>query len=95
TDWVRSVAVGQLDGRTIIVSGSNDNTVRVWNQADPPTSRIEIRIAIDAASTIYDLAINHPDVVVVATELGVIVVRLGRQPCSRALSSANPETLPG
>ena len=31
TDWVRSVAVGQLDGRTIVVSGSSDWTVRVWD----------------------------------------------------------------
>ncbi|WP_189083150.1 nSTAND1 domain-containing NTPase, partial [Mangrovihabitans endophyticus] len=33
TGEVDAVAVGQLDGRTIIVSGSDDNTVRVWDAA--------------------------------------------------------------
>ncbi|WP_281897701.1 hypothetical protein [Phytohabitans aurantiacus] len=33
-----AVAVGQLDGRPIIVSGSDDYTVRVWDQAGPRTN---------------------------------------------------------
>ncbi|GLH98622.1 hypothetical protein Pa4123_38970 [Phytohabitans aurantiacus] len=35
---VTAVAVGQLDGRPIIVSGSDDYTVRVWDQAGPRTN---------------------------------------------------------
>ena len=30
---VRSVAVGELDGRPVVVSGSSDQTVRVWDLA--------------------------------------------------------------
>ena len=30
---MNAVAVGQLDGRTIVVSGSDDGTVRVWDAA--------------------------------------------------------------
>ena len=30
---VNAVAVGQLDGRTLIVSGSDDGSVRVWDAA--------------------------------------------------------------
>ena len=30
---VQAVAVGQLDGRTVVVSGSGDRTVRVWDAA--------------------------------------------------------------
>jgi len=31
TDWVNAVATGQLDGRTVVVSGSGDQTVRTWD----------------------------------------------------------------
>ena len=31
--WVNAVAIGELDGRTIIASGSDDRTVRVWDAA--------------------------------------------------------------
>jgi WD40 repeat protein len=76
TQEVNAVAVGQLDGRPIVVSGSRDNTIRVWDQTDPPISGIETRIVIDVATTIYGVAVNRPDVVTAATELGVIVLRL-------------------
>ena len=33
TDWVNAVALGHVEGRTVIVSGSNDATVRVWDAA--------------------------------------------------------------
>ena len=33
TGWVRAVAVGRAGGRDVIVSGSDDGTVRVWDAA--------------------------------------------------------------
>ena len=33
TDWVNAVAIEQLDGRDVIVSGSHDQTVRIWDRA--------------------------------------------------------------
>jgi WD40 repeat protein len=31
TGWVRAVALGQIEGRTVVVSGSDDQTVRIWD----------------------------------------------------------------
>src|SRR5664280_238333 len=33
TDWVRAVAVAELDGRPVVVSGDGDETVRTWDLA--------------------------------------------------------------
>ena len=33
TRWVNAVAIGQVEGRTVIVSGGGDATVRVWDAA--------------------------------------------------------------
>jgi WD40 repeat protein len=36
TDPVTAVAIGRLDGRDVIVSGSGDDTVRIWDAAGAP-----------------------------------------------------------
>ena len=33
TDWISSLCVFTLDGRTLLASGSHDNTVRIWDPA--------------------------------------------------------------
>jgi hypothetical protein len=38
TGEVNAVAVGQLDGRTVVVSGAADRTVRVWTRPPAPRS---------------------------------------------------------
>ncbi len=40
TEWVSAVAVAELDGRPVVISGSGDRTVRVWDLATgTPLSR--------------------------------------------------------
>ena len=39
TGAVRAVAVGELDGRPVVVSGSSDGTVRVWDLATGDAGR--------------------------------------------------------
>ena len=36
SDWVRSVAFGQIGGREVIVSGSDDATIRIWDATRTP-----------------------------------------------------------
>ena len=76
TDEVNAVAVGQLDGRPIVVSGSDDHTARLWYRTHPSIGRIDTRVVLDASSAIYGIAVSRPDMLAIATELGVIVVRL-------------------
>ena len=40
--WVYAVAVGQLDGCGVIVSGSIDETVRIWDGAARPLTHIDL-----------------------------------------------------
>jgi len=82
---VNAVAVGELDGRPIVVSGSDDNTVRVTNLAtgspaggpgwtgmgpDGPPNRI------DLAAPALGIAYVKPRRMVIASDLGIVSIRL-------------------
>ena len=49
TGAVAAVAVGELDGRPILVSGSRDNTVRVWDMGTRGNPRV-IRLGVPVHS---------------------------------------------
>ena len=42
TNWVFGVTTAQLDGRTVVVSGSADDTMRVWDLATGDTGRLPL-----------------------------------------------------
>jgi len=74
TDWVRAVAVGELDGRAVVVSAGDDGVVRVWDLAsgapvgDPFTGH---------TGPVYAVAVGELDgraVVVSAGDDGVVRV---------------------
>ena len=84
-DWVRSVAIGRLDGCTVVVSGSDDGTVRVWDAAtstpisDPPLRYDKAEIPpskIDLAAWVFGIAYVAPSRLVIATELGIVSLRI-------------------
>ena len=55
TDIVRAVAVGRLDGRDVIVSASTDQTVRIWDSASRPLTRIDLLAPCSSLFTTSDL----------------------------------------
>ncbi len=85
TDWVRTVAMGYLDGRTIIVSGGDDQAIRMWDlAAGKSTTELPQSFEktegwpskIDLAATVFGVAYADPGRFVVATELGVVSLRM-------------------
>ena len=65
------MAVGELDGRPVVVSGSDDATVRVWDLATGGNPRV-IRLGVSLAS------VTKPknNLVVIRHEAGLPAVRI-------------------
>jgi WD40 repeat protein len=71
-DWVRAVAVGALpDGTLVIVSGSDDRTVRVWRLTDgtPIRSPLDLQAPVSAVAMTGELIVAATMNDVVAIDL--------------------------
>ena len=99
TDWVNAVAVGQLDGRTVVVSGSSDGTVRVWDAATgTPIGDLPWRYGkaevppskIDLAASVLGIVFVAPSRFVIATELGIVSLRMPMSSLHRSCRSSEP-----
>jgi WD40 repeat protein len=86
---VNAVEVGQLNDRIIVISGSDDGTVLVRDTASsaavgqPSWARItsdELLGRIDLAAPAFGLAYIQPCRLVIATELGIVSLRLPMLP---------------
>ena len=65
-----AVAVGELDGRPVIVSGGGDVTVRVWELAE------DRELVITVRSTVEDLVWDGRGGIVLAAIAGVLRLKL-------------------
>ena len=71
TGAVWAVAVGELDGRPIAVSGGDDSTVRVWDLGTGGSPRV-VRLGVQV------LSVTKPtsDLVVAGHKAGLVAIRL-------------------
>jgi WD40 repeat protein len=85
TDTVNAVAIGKLGGRTVVVSGSSDKTVRVWDAAtgisvgDLSWRHGKAGVSsskIDLAASTLGIASVASSRFVIATELGIVSLRM-------------------
>ena len=53
TNWVTAVALGEVDGGAVVVSGSHDATIRLWD-ARAERARFSIKPGFSVTSTIVD-----------------------------------------
>jgi len=51
--WVTAVASGGRDGRPVIISGSHDETVRVWDLESEPHTTLRIEFQHRVVSVAY------------------------------------------
>jgi WD40 repeat protein len=68
---VTAIDYGQVHGRPVMVSGSADGTVRVWDLSDKQTIFV-----IHTLAWVWSLALAAPDNCVIGTEMGLIRVRI-------------------
>jgi WD40 repeat protein len=60
TNWVRAVAVGELDGRPVVLCGGDDRSVRVWDLARRRTVRHLLRpMRLRHAAPVMAVAVTH------------------------------------
>ncbi|MGH8900090.1 MAG: hypothetical protein ACRDYA_00010 [Egibacteraceae bacterium] len=70
TSAVQAVAVGEVHGRAVAVSGGYDGTVRMWDPAaGRPVARVELDASVKAIAC-------HGAIVVTATDRGLVALRL-------------------
>jgi hypothetical protein len=67
---VWAVAVGELHGRPVVVSGSGDGTMRVWSVGETIARRFEVD------SGIIDMKLLPNGLLVIAAHMGVMVIKL-------------------
>ena len=87
TRSVNAVAIGQLEGRTVIVSGGNDRTVRVWNLPDRTSRHTTAAVdsaVIDLASQTLAIALREGHHIVATTEAGIVCLRMSASPAGPA-----------
>jgi WD40 repeat protein len=80
TGTVLSVAVGELDGRPVVVSGATDTTVQVWDLSriisDRSREDAQAPKIITVSTEVYSLALRQSSLTI-AGQSGIIEIEFG------------------
>jgi WD40 repeat protein len=70
-ELVSAVALGEVDGEPIVVSGSHDGSVMIWK-----ARKQKFRYRVLVEDPVEGLAVTNGSAVAIATDRGLVVVDL-------------------
>jgi WD40 repeat protein len=77
TGWVTSVAFGGIDAEPVIVSGSDDSTIRLWEARTIPH---DASLTVNVGEVVLSIDIDNAMNIVVALNRGLLMLEVCSMP---------------